>query len=50
MKNAHKPFQLKIYPPFGASPEEGHSFAYRGASLWAPDAIEFLSQPCLIQH
>jgi dipeptidyl aminopeptidase/acylaminoacyl peptidase len=27
MKNTGKPSEVKIYPPYGASPEEGHSFA-----------------------
>jgi dipeptidyl aminopeptidase/acylaminoacyl peptidase len=46
MKAVHKPYQLKIYPPFGASTDEGHSFAYRGASVWTPDALNFLMQSC----
>jgi carboxymethylenebutenolidase len=50
MKDSHEPFQLKIYPPFGASREEGHSFAYRGASVWAPDALEFLLRSCAKAH
>lgn len=46
MKAVHNPYQLKIYPPFGASTDEGHSFAYRGASVWTPDALTFLAQNC----
>jgi dipeptidyl aminopeptidase/acylaminoacyl peptidase len=33
MKDAGKPFQVKIYPRFGNTAEEGHSFAYRAASV-----------------
>jgi dipeptidyl aminopeptidase/acylaminoacyl peptidase len=50
MAESHKPFRLKIYPAFGNSPEEGHSFAYKGAALWTPDAVEFLMQNCLKGH
>lgn len=45
-KDAGKPFQAKIYPAFGSSPEEGHSFAYRGASVWAGDVLRFLDDAC----
>jgi carboxymethylenebutenolidase len=46
MKDAGKPFEVKIYPAFGKSAEEGHSFAYRGASIWADDVFHFLDQHC----
>ncbi|MCX6622075.1 MAG: prolyl oligopeptidase family serine peptidase [Acidobacteria bacterium] len=47
MKHAGKPYQVKIYPPFGGSAQEGHSFAYRGASVWADDVFRFLDQHCV---
>ena len=46
MKNAGKPFEVKIYPPFGTSPPEGHSFAYRGSSIWFEDVLRFLARHC----
>ena len=46
MKNAGKPYEMKIYPPFGKSPEEGHSFAYLGGSVWAEDVFRFLERHC----
>jgi carboxymethylenebutenolidase len=46
MKNAGKVAQVKMYPPFGKSAEEGHSFAYAGCSVWAEDAFSFLEQNC----
>jgi dipeptidyl aminopeptidase/acylaminoacyl peptidase len=50
MEESHKPYKLRIYPAFGNSPEEGHSFAYKGAAVWTPDALEFLTQNCLERH
>ena len=47
MKAAGKPFELKIYPPFGNSPQEGHSFAYRGSAIWFDDVLRFLERHCL---
>jgi carboxymethylenebutenolidase len=46
MKNAGKPYEMKIYPAFGKSPEEGHSFAYLGGSVWAEDVFRFLGRHC----
>jgi carboxymethylenebutenolidase len=46
MKDAGKVFQTKIYPPFGKSAEEGHSFAYAGSRIWADDVFRFLQQHC----
>ena len=41
-----KVFEMKIYPPFGKSAAEGHSFAYLGSSIWADDAFRFLERHC----
>ena len=30
MKDAGKAYEVKFYPAYGASAEEGHGFAYRG--------------------
>ena len=46
MKKAGKSSEIKIYPPFGASPKEGHSFAYRGTKIWFDDVFKFLSTHC----
>jgi dipeptidyl aminopeptidase/acylaminoacyl peptidase len=46
MKDAGKPYQMKIYPVFGKSAEEGHSFAYLGGPVWADDVFRFLEQHC----
>jgi len=46
MKEANKEFESKIYPPFGKTPQEGHSFAYKGSSTWADDVFQFLDKYC----
>jgi dipeptidyl aminopeptidase/acylaminoacyl peptidase len=46
MKEAGKPAEMKIYPPFGSSAREGHSFAYRGVALWSEDVLRFLGRNC----
>jgi pimeloyl-ACP methyl ester carboxylesterase len=39
-----KPHRLKIYPPLGRTPEEGHDFLYRGVRTWEPDGFAFLDE------
>lgn len=39
-----KPNRVKIYPPFGSTPDEGHDFVHLGISTWEPDVFAFLSQ------
>ena len=46
MKKAGKKYEVKIYPAFGTSAEEGHSFAYMGSATWAEDVFRFLKQYC----
>ena len=46
MKDAGKTYELKIYPPYGKSAQEGHTFGYFGFSVWADDAFRFLNQYC----
>ncbi|HTV56541.1 MAG TPA: prolyl oligopeptidase family serine peptidase [Terriglobia bacterium] len=46
MKEAGKPFEVKIYPPFGSSVQEGHSFGYFGSSVWGNDVFRFLDRHC----
>ena len=45
MREAGKTAAVKIYPPFGNSPQEGHSFAYRGAGLWVEDCHRLRGAP-----
>lgn len=46
MKDVGKEFEIKIYPPFGNSVQEGHTFGYFGSSVWADDVFRFLDQHC----
>lgn len=46
MKQAGKDATLKIYPPYGWSNRDGHSFAYLGSSLWFDDVFAFLQKHC----
>jgi len=39
-----KPHRLKIYPPIGRTPEDGHSFPLLGVSIWEPDVFAFLDE------
>lgn len=46
MKEAGKEFVMKIYPPFGDSVADGHTFGYFGSAIWAADVFRFLDQHC----
>src|SRR5712664_3175099 len=46
MNEAGKTYKLKIYPPYGDSPRDGHSFGYFGSGVWAEDVFGFLNQHC----
>ncbi len=46
MNDAGRQAQLKIYPPFGSSPREGHTLGYFGASVWGDDVFHFLDHNC----
>ena len=46
MKESNRQAEIRIYPPYGNSPQEGHSFAYRGASIWIDDVLHFLKAHC----
>ena len=37
-----KPHRLKIYPPIGRTPDDGHDFPLNGVSIWEPDVFAFL--------
>jgi carboxymethylenebutenolidase len=46
MQEAGKSAQVKIYPPYGNSQKDGHSFAYLGSKLWSNDVFAFLNLRC----
>jgi len=46
MKKASKTYEMKIYPAYGDSPSDGHTFGYFGSAVWAPDVFRFLNQHC----
>ena len=46
MRDAGKTYEVKIYPPYGISAQEGHTFGYFGSSVWADDVFRFLEQHC----
>ena len=35
---------LRIYPPFGNTPDDGHMFVYTDIAAWEPDVFRFLDQ------
>ena len=39
-----RPHRLKLYPPVGHTPEDGHSFLYLGMNIWEPDVFAFLDE------
>jgi dienelactone hydrolase len=47
MKEAGKTTEIKIYPSYGNSAQDGHTFGYFGACVWADDVFRFLEQHCL---
>jgi hypothetical protein len=47
MKDAGKAYEVKIYPAYGNSPQDGHSFGYFGAEAWADDVFRFLNAHCV---
>jgi len=46
MKAAGKDAELKIYPPYGLSDRDGHSFAYKGSAVWFDDVFAFVQRKC----
>jgi len=46
MIKAGKVAELKIYPSFGKSTEEGNSFPYKGVSIWFDDVYSFINKYC----
>lgn len=50
MKSSGKSAEIKIYPRFGSGEDEGHSFPYRGVSVWFDDALQFVTEHCAGQE
>jgi carboxymethylenebutenolidase len=46
MKDAGKVFEMKIYPAYGRSASDGHTFGYFGSKVWADDVFRFLDEHC----
>ena len=46
MKDASKMYEVKIYPSYGTSPQDGHTFGYFGSAVWADEVFRFLNQHC----
>ncbi len=46
MKSAGKPYELKIYPAYGKSEDDGHTLGYFGAPVWIDDVMQFLERHC----
>ena len=42
LQKQNKPHQLLIFPEFGKTPAEGHSFCARGAQIWGDAVFAFL--------
>jgi carboxymethylenebutenolidase len=49
MKEAHKAYEAKVYPRYSNSPQEGHTFGYFAAVVWADDVFGFLNKHCAKQ-
>lgn len=46
LQDAGKLFMSRIYPAYGRTAAEGHSFAWRGSDIWGTDVIQFLNEHC----
>lgn len=42
VKIGGQPVESKVYPPYGNSAKDGHSFCVRGVNVWGPDALKFI--------
>jgi carboxymethylenebutenolidase len=43
LEKAHKPHKLLIFPPFGTTHADGHSFSVRGDQIWGDEVFSFLA-------
>jgi carboxymethylenebutenolidase len=46
MKAAGKRYDVRIYPAYGNSVQDGHSFGYFASSVWGDDVFRFLEHHC----
>ena len=46
MDQARKVHQVKIYPAYGDSVPDGHSFGYFGSAVWGDEVFTFLNRYC----
>lgn len=46
MRAANLPAEIKIFPAFGMSAQNGHSFAYRGVDIWRDEVTGFIERNC----
>ena len=44
MQRLGKPHKIKIFPSFGKTAEDGHSFGYFGGEIWGPEVFAFLGE------
>jgi dienelactone hydrolase len=44
MKRLGKPVMVKIYPPVGRTPDDGHDFVHTMIPEWEPDVFAFLDE------
>jgi len=44
LERLHKSYILKIYPPVGRTPDDGHNFLYLGIPQWEHDVFGFLDE------
>lgn len=42
MQRAGKPHQVKFYPPFGTTHQDGHDFCVKGVAVWGTDVFPYL--------
>ena len=42
VKKTGQSMEIKTYPIFGSTAQEGHSFCWRGVNTWGPDALKFI--------
>lgn len=44
MQKAGKDFRIHIFPRFGVTPQDGHSFGYFGGEIWGDTVFDFFAE------
>jgi carboxymethylenebutenolidase len=44
MQRSNKPFEKKIFPAYGSTPQQGHAFAMVAPGVWQSDVFRFLDR------